>query len=117
MDAWSRRRGALWFALAANGALMGAEIAGGFLFHSLALLSDAVHLLTDVSGLALALLAIGLQARPTTERHTFGLQRADVLAAQANAFVLAAVTICASLEATRRSVSPVPVAGPAPGSV
>jgi len=37
MDAWSRRRGALWFALAAIGALMGVEIAGGFLFHSLAL--------------------------------------------------------------------------------
>jgi cobalt-zinc-cadmium efflux system protein len=111
MDAWSRRRSALWFALAANGALMGAEVAGGFLFHSLALLSDAVHLLTDVSGLALALLAIGLQARPTTQRHTFGLQRADVLAAQANAFVLAAVTIWVSIEATRRLVSPVHVSG------
>ena len=78
----------------------------------MALFSDAVHLLTDVSGLALALLAIRLQARPTTERHTFGLQRADVLAAQANAFVLVAVTIWVSIAATRRLVSPVHVSGP-----
>src|SRR5262249_19196840 len=77
MDARSKRRGALWIALAANAVLMAAEIAGGFAFRSLALLTDAVHLLTDVSGLGIALLAIGLQARPITERHTFGLQRAE----------------------------------------
>jgi len=111
MDAWSRRRGALWFALTANGALMGAETAGGFLFHSLALFSDAVHLLTDVSGLALAVLAIRLQARPITQRHSFGLQRAEVLAAQANAFVLVAVTLWVAIEAARRLVSPVHVSG------
>jgi cobalt-zinc-cadmium efflux system protein len=111
MDPRSRRRGALWIAMAANAALMAAEIAGGFLFQSLALFSDAVHLLTDVSGLGIALLAIHLQARPTTERHTFGLQRAEVLAAQANAFVLVAVTIWVSIEAARRLVSPADVSG------
>ena len=111
MDARSKRRGALWIALAANAALMAAEIAGGFAFHSLALLTDAAHLLTDVSGLAIALLAIGLQARPITERHTFGLQRAEVLAAQANAFILIAVTILIAVEAARRLVTPVDVSG------
>ncbi len=111
MDARSARRGALWLALVANAALMGAEIAGGFLFQSLALLSDAVHLLTDVSGLAIALLAIHLQTRPTTERHTFGLQRAEVLAAQLNAFILVAVTIWVAIEAARRLVSPADVSG------
>lgn len=111
MDARSRRRGALWIALAANAVLMAAEIAGGFLFHSLALLTDGVHLLTDVSGLAIALLAIGLQARPSTERHSFGLQRAEVLAAQANAFILIAVTIWIAVEAVRRLVTPVDVSG------
>jgi cobalt-zinc-cadmium efflux system protein len=111
MDARSARRGALWLALVANAALMAAEIAGGFLFQSLALLSDAVHLLTDVSGLAIALLAIHLQTRPTTERHTFGLQRAEVLAAQLNAFILVAVTICVAIEAARRLVSPADVSG------
>jgi cobalt-zinc-cadmium efflux system protein len=111
MDARSARRGALWLALAANAALMGAEIAGGFLFQSLALLSDAVHLLTDVSGLAIALLAIHLQTRPTTGRHTFGLQRAEVLAAQLNAFILVAVTIWVAIEAARRLVSPADVSG------
>jgi cobalt-zinc-cadmium efflux system protein len=97
--------------MAANAALMAVEIAGGFLFRSLALFSDAVHLLTDVSGLGIALLAIHLQARPTTERHTFGLQRAEVLAAQANAFVLVAVTIWVAIEAARRLVSPADVSG------
>ena len=111
MDARSKRRGALWFALAANASLMVVEIGGGFAFHSLALLSDAVHLLTDVSGLGIALLAIGLQARPITERHTFGLQRAEVLAAQANAFILIAVTIWISVEAAHRLVAPVDVSG------
>ncbi len=111
MDARSKRRGALWIALAANAALMAAEIAGGFAFRSLALLTDAVHLLTDVSGLAIALLAIRLQARPITERHTFGLQRAEVLAAQANAFILIAVTILIAVEAARRLVTPVDVSG------
>jgi cobalt-zinc-cadmium efflux system protein len=111
MDARSRRRGALLLALAANAALMGAEIAGGFVFRSLALLSDAVHLLTDVSGLGIALLAIHLQGRPTTRRHSFGLQRAEVLAAQANAFVLVGVTAWIAIEAARRLVSPVDVSG------
>jgi len=111
MEARSKRRGALWAALAANAALMAAEIAGGFAFHSLSLLTDAVHLLTDVSGLAIALLAIGLQARPITERHTFGLQRAEVLAAQANAFILIAVTIAIAVEAAQRLVTPVDVSG------
>jgi cobalt-zinc-cadmium efflux system protein len=111
MDARSKRRGALWVALAANAALMAAEIAGGFAFRSLALLTDAVHLLTDLSGLGIALLAIGLQARPITERHTFGLQRAEVLAAQANAFILIAVTIVIAVEAAHRLVTPVDVSG------
>jgi cobalt-zinc-cadmium efflux system protein len=111
MDARSKRRGSLWIALAANAALMAAEIAGGFAFRSLALLTDAVHLLTDVSGLAIALLAIGLQARPITERHTFGLQRAEVLAAQANAFILITVTILIAVEAVRRLITPVEVSG------
>jgi cobalt-zinc-cadmium efflux system protein len=111
MDARSRRRGALWIALAANAALMAAEIAGGFLFHSLALLTDAAHLLTDVSGLGIALLAIGLQARPSTVRHSFGLQRAEVLAAQANAFILIGVTIWIAVVAVQRLVSPADVAG------
>jgi cobalt-zinc-cadmium efflux system protein len=111
MDARSKRRGALWIALAANAALMAAEIAGGFAFRSLALLTDAVHLLTDVSGLAIALLAIGLAARPITERHTFGLQRAEVLAAQANAFILIAVTILIAVAAVRRLITPVDVSG------
>jgi cobalt-zinc-cadmium efflux system protein len=111
MDDRSKRSGALWIALAANAALMVAEIAGGFAFGSLALLSDAVHLLTDVSGLAIAILAIGLQARPITERHTFGLQRAEVLAAQANAFILIAVTVWIAIEAARRLVTPVDVSG------
>jgi cobalt-zinc-cadmium efflux system protein len=82
------QRRALWIALIANALLMVVEVIAGLAFHSLALLADAVHLLTDVSGLTIAILALMLLSRPATVRHTFGMQRAEVLAAQANALFL-----------------------------
>ena len=59
-----QHRRVLWLALAANAALLLAELGAGLAFHSLALLADAVHLLTDVTGLGLAALAVVLMARP-----------------------------------------------------
>jgi cobalt-zinc-cadmium efflux system protein len=101
----------LWIALVANAALMVAESAGGFIFHSLSLLADAVHLLTDVSGLAIALIALRLMRRPPSERHSFGLQRSEVLAAQANAFILIAVSLWVIVEAVRRLMHPEAISG------
>lgn len=106
-----RQRRVLAAALAANGAALVAEVVGGLAFRSLALLADAAHLLTDVAGLALAALALRLVERPATPRHSFGLQRAEVLAAQANGLLLAGASVWILVEAGRRFVHPVPVAG------
>jgi len=67
------QRRALWLALAANGAFMVVEAIGGIAFSSLALLADAAHMLSDVAGLAIALVALQLLSRPATRTHSFGL--------------------------------------------
>jgi len=87
-----------------------AQVAGGLLSGSLALLADAGHMLTDVAGLALALVAIGLAQRPPTLTRTWGLARAEVLAAGVNAVVLIAVGIWVLVEAVRRFADPPEVA-------
>jgi cobalt-zinc-cadmium efflux system protein len=101
----------LWVGLFANAALMIGEGLAGLAFRSLALLADAVHLLTDVSGLAIAVLALRLIERPATPRHSFGLERAEVLAAQANGVILLGASAWVFYEAARRLAHPVHVAG------
>ena len=61
------------------------QVVGGLVSGSLALLADAGHMLTDATGIAIALTAAGLAGRPATKRRTYGLQRAEILAALANA--------------------------------
>lgn len=87
-----RQRRALWWSFGANGVLLVAEVIGGLMFSSLALLADAAHLSSDVAGLAVALVAQTLMARPSSDRHTYGWQRAEVLGAQANAVILVAAS-------------------------
>jgi cobalt-zinc-cadmium efflux system protein len=65
-----------------------AEVIGGLLTRSLALLADAGHMLTDVAGLGLALLAIWFAERPATPERTYGFYRVEILASLANAVVL-----------------------------
>ena len=101
-----RHRLALAFVLIA--AFFVVEAVAGFLTNSLALLSDAGHMLTDVVGLGMALAAIQLATRfarkhPTaTSSHTFGLYRLEILAAFVNALLLFGVAIWVLVEATRR---------------
>jgi len=94
------RRMALSLGLTA--ALMLTEALGGWLSGSLALLSDAGHMLTDAASLALALLAMIFGARPADPRRTFGFRRAEVLAAQINAGALAALSGWIGWEAVDR---------------
>ena len=105
------QRRALWLALAANAGFLVAEGIGGFAFRSLALLADAAHMLSDVAGLAIALVAQRLIDRPATARHSFGLQRAEVLGAQANGLTLVAVAGWIVFEAVRRIGEPADVVG------
>lgn len=107
----SAQRRALRTALVANAVFMGAEVAGGIVFGSLALLADAAHMLSDVAALGVALVALRLSERPHSERHTYGLQRAEVLGAQANAVALVAVSVWIFYEAARRLAEPRPVEG------
>ncbi len=82
------------------------EIVGGYVFGSLALLADGVHMTSDVLALTLALIALILAQRPPTERHTFGFERTEVLAAQANGVLLAVGAIAIVFEAVRRLQHP-----------
>jgi cobalt-zinc-cadmium efflux system protein len=87
------------------------EVVGALLTGSLALLADAGHMLTDSAAVAIALAASHLAALPPTDRRTFGLQRAEILAALANAVVLLALCGFLVVEGVRRLADPQPVDG------
>ena len=92
--------------LAISSTILVAEVVGAYLSGSLALLADAGHVLTDVAGLSLALFAAVLTARPATPERTWGYQRAEVLAAAAQASVLLAVGAFILVEGVRRLFAP-----------
>lgn len=96
----------LAWALGLTATYMVAEVIGGLVTGSLALLADAAHMLTDVGGLALALLAIRFAAREATPQRTYGYLRMEVLSAQANAVVLLLLTVYILYESYQRFVSP-----------
>ena len=93
---------ALGVALAANAALLVAEVVGGLVFASLALLADAAHLATDVLGLGVAVVAQLLVTRPASGRRTFGLRRAEALGAQVNALLVLGAAAWIVVEAISR---------------
>ena len=104
-------RGALRAALVVLFVLMVVEAVAGFLTNSLALISDAGHLLTDVAAVALALLAQRVAARPTSARRSFGFRRMEILAALINGLTLLGVAVYIVVEAYGRILAPEPVRG------
>jgi cobalt-zinc-cadmium efflux system protein len=88
-----------------------AEVVGGLIAGSLALLADAGHMLTDSTGLILALIAASLATRAATARRTFGLQRAEVLAALGNALLLVGVAVWVLIQAVDRLRNPAEIDG------
>ena len=100
----NKKRLAIVFALTTLYLL--AEVAGGILSGSLALLADAGHMLTDVAGLGLALLAIKFAERPATPERTYGYYRVEILAALTNAIVLIGISIYVLVEAYERFRNP-----------
>jgi cobalt-zinc-cadmium efflux system protein len=106
--AGERHRGRLGVAFGIISAFFVVEAIAGFVTNSLALLSDAGHMLTDVIGLGMALAAIQLASRfernqaERRSKHTFGLYRLEILAAFVNALLLFGVAIWVLVEATRR---------------
>ena len=107
--AGSRR--ALGLVLVLTVAYTGAEIVGGILTGSLALLADAGHMLGDSAALTLALGAAWLATRPATPERSFGYRRAEILAAFANGLALVAIAIWVFVEAIRRLGDPPRVLG------
>lgn len=87
------------------------EVIMAFVGHSLALLADAGHMLTDAGALAASLLAFRLAKRPATGPWTFGFKRAEVLSAQANGITLLVVSALVAFEAISRLIHPLPVRG------
>ncbi|MEU2261467.1 cation diffusion facilitator family transporter [Streptomyces sp. NPDC019645] len=104
-------RGRLRVALAITLGVMFLEIAGGVLADSLALIADAAHMATDGLGLAMALLAIHFANRPADASRTFGLARAEILAALANCVLLLGVGGFLLYEAIQRFITPAETKG------
>ena len=98
-------------ALALILAFMAVEVVAGIVAGSLALLSDAAHMLTDAAAIGLSLVAARLAARPAKGAMTYGLGRAEILSAQANGVTLLVIAAFVAYEGVRRLVSPPDVDG------
>lgn len=96
----------LAIAIALTGTFLVAEIVGGILTESLALLSDAAHMFTDVMALVVALIAIKIGKRAADHRRTFGYRRFEILAAAFNAIILFLVALYIMMEAYQRFITP-----------
>jgi len=110
-DHRAESRRALSFALAITAAYTVVEAVGGIFTGSLAVLADAVHMLSDNVSIALALFAAWLASKPATPERTFGYKRAEVLAALANGVLLVALAIWILVEAAMRLSDPPDVLG------
>jgi cobalt-zinc-cadmium efflux system protein len=102
--------GALRTGLVVSAALCLVELVGGLLTNSLALVTDAVHMFTDVAALALTWFALWICARPASAQKTFGYDRAEILAAFVNGVVLCVLVVFVLVEAWRRLATPPDVA-------
>ncbi|HEX6468471.1 MAG TPA: cation diffusion facilitator family transporter [Streptosporangiaceae bacterium] len=109
-DAAGRRH--LLGALALIVALMAGEVAVGLVAHSLALITDAAHMLTDAVAIGLALFAMRLAAKPPEGGYTYGRRRAEILSAQGNGVLLLGLACFFVFEAVRRLAAPPEVSGP-----
>src|SRR5579864_6587523 len=104
-------RRALVFALALLVGFMAFEVGAAIFANSLALLADAGHMLVDVGAIAGSLIAIRLAARPETGKHTYGMKRAEILAAAGNGIALVIISALVTYDAIVRLLHPGPVHG------
>lgn len=100
----NRTRLAIAFGITVS--VLAVEIVGALVSGSLALLADAGHVASDAIGLLVALVASAVALRPATDRHTFGFQRLEVLAALVNGVLLTVVAVWVAVEAIRRMLQP-----------
>jgi cobalt-zinc-cadmium efflux system protein len=91
---------------------MAGEVAAGVAAHSLALLSDAAHMITDAAAIGLAIVTARVAGQPARGGYTYGLRRLEILSAQANGITLVLLAAWLAFEAVRRLITPHPVTGP-----
>lgn len=96
----------LWLTIGISSVILAAELIGGWLANSLALLSDAGHVFLDIFAVGLALYAARFCRLPAQGRSSFGMHRAEILAALVNAFTLIALSVVIFYEAYRRFLAP-----------
>ncbi len=106
------RQRSLTIALVVTTVYMLAEVIGGLLSNSIALLADAGHMVTDAASIGLALFATWVASRPASARRTYGFQRVEVLAALINAISLCVISVWIFIESYKRFISPPEVEGP-----
>ncbi|HVS49114.1 MAG TPA: cation diffusion facilitator family transporter, partial [Candidatus Dormibacteraeota bacterium] len=111
MEQVRSRGSALKIALALTCAVLVVEFVGGLISHSLALLSDAGHVLTDVFALGLAWFAVAQSNRPADARRSYGYHRVSILTALVNSVTLIVIVLAIGYEAVRRLAHPEPVQG------
>lgn len=111
LSAGGAQRGRLLTVLAITAVVLAAEVVGGVITGSLALLADAGHMLTDVAGLGLAVLAVTFAARSPTAQRTYGYYRLEILAAVVNGVLLFAIAALILFEAWQRFTHPGTVEG------
>jgi cobalt-zinc-cadmium efflux system protein len=107
----ARNRARLWVALVLNLSMLAVAVVGGILAHSLSLLAEAGHLLSDVGAIAVGLVAARLAARAPTPARTFGYQRSEILGALVNGVALVVISVLIVVGAVARFSDPPDVAG------
>jgi cobalt-zinc-cadmium efflux system protein len=112
-DAAAATARALWVAVTLTAGFAVVEAVGGWLAGSLALISDAGHMVTDSAAFVVALIAAHVARRPPSKRASYGYARAEVLAAFVNALAMLALVVWIAVEAVRRLFAPVAVVGSA----
>ncbi len=111
VSAGGQHRRRMLVVLALTSTVLVAEVIGGWITGSLALLADAGHMFTDVAGITLAILAVTFASRPATDTRTYGYYRLEILAAVVNAVLLFGVAVFILVEAWRRWTDPSEVEG------
>lgn len=106
ITAGAKNKNRLKIVILLTGSYLIAEVVGGIITKSLALLADAGHMLTDVGGLVLALIAIKLAEKSPNPKKTYGYYRAEILAALTNAVVLIGISLYILYEAYQRFLDP-----------
>lgn len=106
ISAGGQHRSRMLLVLALTTTVLIAEVIGGWITGSLALLADAGHMFTDVAGITLAILAVTFASRPATDERTFGYYRLEILAAVINAVLLFGVAVFILIEAWQRWQDP-----------